>query len=163
MEFLDVVNNSDEVVGQASIKDIYSRNLTHRIVHVFVLDSHRRIALQLRSKNKAFLPEHWCTSAGGHVSAGESYEKAALREMSEEIGITTKLYLLGKDLYVNSYSPVKFLMTFTVRYNGPFSINDEVEKVQFFTIDEIRTLMENGAQIHPELRFLLEKYFLQES
>jgi 16S rRNA (adenine1518-N6/adenine1519-N6)-dimethyltransferase len=160
MEFLDVVNDRDKVVGRASMKDIYQKSLTHRIVHVFILNDNGDIALQLRSRSKKFLPLHWCTTAGGHVQSGETYEVAARRELKEEVGVTGNLKPVGKDKYVGSMAPPKLLSTYIMKHNGPFTVNSEVEKVEFFGIEKIREMIDNGEKFHPELKFLLDKYFL---
>src|SRR3989338_2368529 len=96
-ELMDFVNEKDEVIGKALQKDIYGKLLTHRIVHVLIFNDKGEMALQLRSKNKNFVPDHWSTSAGGHVQSGETYEQAALRECEEELGIKLKMQFLFKN------------------------------------------------------------------
>ena len=91
MEFLDVVNENDEVMDRASKREVYEKLLTHRIVHILIFNDKGEMALQLQSKYKSFCPNHWCTAAAGHVLSGESYEKAALRELEEEIGVKTTI------------------------------------------------------------------------
>lgn len=56
MEIFDVVDEDDNVVGQASREDAYKKGLLHRIVHVLIFDKKGRMLLQLRSKNKTFAP-----------------------------------------------------------------------------------------------------------
>ena len=85
-EMMDHVNEHDEVVGTFPRSEIYSRKLRHRIAHVFLLDAQGRIALARRGKEISYCPDHWCSTAAGHVAAGESYEDEALREMQEQIG-----------------------------------------------------------------------------
>jgi isopentenyldiphosphate isomerase len=97
MEFIDVVNENDEVIDNAPKNEIYEKKLLHRIVHVFVFNDKGELALQLQSLNKKFCPHHWATSATGHVKSGESSEQAAIRELEEEIGIKTKIDLFWKD------------------------------------------------------------------
>ena len=161
-EFMDFVNEKDEVVGKALQKDIYGKLLTHRIVHVLVFNDKNEMVLQLRSKNKNFTPGHWSTSAGGHVQSGETYEQAALRELEEELGIKTKLEFLSKDLYNDKSRPgmEKFLGVFRTTYQGRFKINpEEVERVEFFSLDKIQKMIDGGEKFHPELLFLLKKHF----
>ncbi len=163
MEFLDIVNENDEVIGKASKEEVYKNLLTHRIVHVLIFNGKKEMALQLRSKNIKFCPNHWCTAAAGHVSSGETYEQAALRETEEEIGIKLKLEFLYKDLYIDNFRKTglkKILASFKSTYSGPFKINpDEVEKVEFFSLDKIQEMISSGEKIHPELLFLLRKHF----
>jgi len=85
-EPMDIVDDNDQVIGQTTQGEIYSQKLTHRIVHIFVINPEtNEVYFQVRSENKSYLPGFYCTSAGGHVSAGETYEQAAKRELVEEI------------------------------------------------------------------------------
>ncbi len=158
MEMLDVVNESDEVVGEADIHQIYSNLLPHRIVHILLFNKEGKLALQMRSKHKSFCPQHWSTPVGGHVQKGENYEQAALREFQEELGVNTPLKFLFKDFYCDAKGNRKFLSTFKTSYDGPFELNpEEVEDIGFFSFDEIKKKINNGEKFHPELLFLLNK------
>ncbi len=163
MEFLDIVNEKDEVVGKAPRSEIYEKLLPHRIVHVILFNSEGEMCLQLRSKEVSFCPSYWCTSAGGHVKSGETPEAAGLRELKEELGIKTDITFAYKDLYVDQFRQTrmkKILITFKGKYNGPFKINpEEVEQVKFFSMDNIQKMINKGEKFHPELLFLLERHF----
>jgi isopentenyldiphosphate isomerase len=161
MEFLDVINEQDDVVGRASIAEIYEKKLMHRIVHILLFHPDGRVALQLRSREKFFCPEHWSTPVGGHVQAGESYEVAALREYDEELGATSPLTWLGADPY-ESNSLKKIFGVFRTVSSGPFVLNErEVARVDFFTLPQIHAMIAAGEKFNPELLFLLDKYVFE--
>ena len=87
-EYLDVVDDSDCVIGKATRKEVYEKKLTHRIVHVLVINPiNSKIYIQKRADSVSYLPGHYSTSAGGHVLSGESYDQAVARELNEELGI----------------------------------------------------------------------------
>ena len=161
MEFLDVVDDNDDVVGVASEKDIYEKRLIHRIVHVLIFNDRGEMALQLRSKDKPFCPNHWSTAVGGRVSSGESYEIAAIREYEEELGRADLIFPMFKDVYIDEAKDhKKFLMTFKAISNGPFNPNpEEVQRVEFCSIGKIKEMINDGEKFHPELLFLLRKHF----
>ncbi len=160
MEFLDIVNKKDEVIGVASREDIYKKSLCHRIVHILIFNNKNEMALQLRSKQVSFCPNHWSTTVGGHVQSKESYKDAALREYQEELGLTSEIEEFNKDYYEAEGTPNKFLFTFKSIFNGPFHPDKEVvNKVDFFTIQKIKKMVNNGEKFHPELLFLLNKYY----
>jgi len=162
-EFLDVVDRSDNVIGRASKEEVYRRALCHRIVHVLIFNDKGEMALQLRSPNISFCPGHWSTAVGGHVQSGETSEQAALREYKEELGAISKLAFFSKDFYHAPGTPDKFLITFKTRFNGPFKPDpDAVTMVEFFTLEDIKKMLEKGEKFHPELLFLLRKHFFLE-
>lgn len=160
MEFLDVVDKNDVVVGKASRNDVFEKFLCHRVVHVLVFDSAGKMVLQKRSKNVFWCPDHWSTAAGGHVLSGEQYEAAAKRELKEELGIESQLELIGKVFYDAPEVADMFLSIYKAQSRGPFNPDkNDVCEVRAFSIDEIRKMIESGEKFHPELLFILDRYF----
>ena len=163
MEYLDVVNDKDKVIGKASHEDIYKKLLTHRIVHILVFNKRGEMLLQLRAQDRSFCPLHWSTSAGGHVRSGETPQQAAMRELNEELGVKLPLIFGYKDFYVNQQpyeiGLKKFLITFIAKSDGPFNIGSEVEKIVFLTLEQIKAMIKHRDKFHPELLFLLKKHF----
>ena len=58
----------------------------HGSVHVWVFDG-EEVLLQKRSADKDVFPNYIDASCTGHIDPGETPTKAALRELSEELGI----------------------------------------------------------------------------
>lgn len=84
-EILDVVNDQNEVIGQATRKEIYEKKLNCRTVHVYLDDEDGKVLIARRGA-KVSRPHMFCATIAGHVDAGETYEQAALREAREEVG-----------------------------------------------------------------------------
>lgn len=159
-ELLDIVDDADNIIGKANRKEIYGKQHQHRIVHVLVFNDKGEMGLQLRPKNARFCPNGWSTTVGGHVLSGETYEQAAIREMAEELGIKCKVTLFFKDMFVGEDCHNKILGTFKAIYDGPFKPNPrEVEKIEFFSLDQIQEMINRGEKFHPELIFLLKKHY----
>src|SRR4051812_18180622 len=95
-EIFDVVDEDDRVIGQAPRSEVHARGLLHRAASVFVFNRDGQLLLQKRSATKDEFPGCWTSSASGHLSAGESYDESAPREMREEIGIDAPLEFLHK-------------------------------------------------------------------
>lgn len=86
-ELLDIVNENDEVIGQAERDEVHAKGLLFRLVYVCFYTPDKQIILQKRSLSKKNDPSKLTTTVSGHVSAGQSYLEAAIRETSEETGI----------------------------------------------------------------------------
>lgn len=160
MEMMDIVNENDEVVGTASKDQIYAQKHMHRIAHVLVFDSMDRLLLQKRSADHVYCPSHWSTSVGGHVQAGESYIDGAMREYLEELGTSSHLEHIGTDRFDGDQGITKFLGTYKTTCEEPFNLDtNDIDSVEFFTLDEVRSMLESGEPFHPELMFILDRYF----
>lgn len=90
-EILDWVDQEDNVIGQASRKEIHKKSLLHRSVHILVFNSQDELFLQKRVMTKDENPGLWDSSAAGHMASGETYLASAHRELKEELGIGAKL------------------------------------------------------------------------
>ncbi|RJQ13440.1 NUDIX domain-containing protein [Candidatus Parcubacteria bacterium] len=163
MEYIDIINEKDEVVGRASKDEIYEKLLPHRIVHILIFNKKGELALQLRSAKKSFCPLHWSTAVGGHVQAGEAYEQGAQRECREEIGVSVPMKFFAKDWYFDEVRELKKLLcTFTAIFDGEIKIEpEEVERIDYFPLARVYEMMEKGEKFHPELLFLLNKHSKQ--
>ena len=95
-EIFDIVDDQDRVIGQMPRSEVHRRKRLHRAVSIFVFDSRGRLLLQQRSATKDEYPLCYTASASGHVSAGETYEETAPRELEEELGLTTPVERLAK-------------------------------------------------------------------
>ncbi|MEV7423220.1 MULTISPECIES: NUDIX hydrolase [unclassified Streptomyces] len=87
-EILDIVDENDQVLGQAPRGEMYAKALRHRCVFVFVRDARDRVFVHRRTPRKMAFPSLYDMFVGGVVGAGESYDDAALREAEEELGVT---------------------------------------------------------------------------
>lgn len=161
MEYLDIVDKNDNVIWVAEKKEIYEKYLTHRIVHILIFNDKNEMALQLRSSEVTYCPNYWSTSVGVHVQSWETYEEAAFREYKEELWINISIEKFSKDYYQKIWDTNVFFVTYKSIYNWPFYLDLwAVQKVEFFSIEKIKEMIKNWEKFHPELLFILNKYFL---
>ena len=161
-EIFDVVNDRDEVVGQATRAEVHKRRLLHRAVHVLVFGADGRVFLQQRSRLKDTSPGLWNSSCSGHLDAGEDYDAAAVRELGEEIGLkvtaATRLTRLLK-LAPCRETGWEFAWVYRARGDGPFTLHPaEVERGEWRTVDEVtRALAERPGEFSRAFAFLWPK------
>jgi len=86
-EILDIVNDNDEVIGQAERDRVHSEGLVCRLVYICFYTANREVILQKRSDIKKNDPGKLTTTVSGHVASGQPYIEAAVRETVEETGI----------------------------------------------------------------------------
>ena len=162
MELLTVIDEQDVIVGNKSRKYVHDKHLIHRGIHVFIINKEREILLQKRSKTKEDRAGYLDASVGGQVLADESYEKAAKREVEEELGIKVKN--LDKVAKYKSFSKRQreIRTLFIVYHNGPFHINSrEVEWARFFPVVEIKQMIKNKKYKFTDGFKLSFKYYIR--
>jgi isopentenyldiphosphate isomerase len=134
-EIFDVVNERDEVIGQAPRKEVHARGLWHRAVHVLVFNERGEIFLQKRSMKKDIAAGKWDSSASGHLDTGEAYDDCAVREVREEIGLrlTQKPERLFK-IDARKETGWEFCWIYRAASEGPFVLHpEEIETGEWFT------------------------------
>jgi isopentenyldiphosphate isomerase len=86
-ELVDVVDENDRVLSQATRREVRQRNLRHRAVYILAFNGHGQLFVHRRTFTKDIFPGYWDVAVGGVVSAGEDYAAAAARELREELGV----------------------------------------------------------------------------
>jgi 8-oxo-dGTP pyrophosphatase MutT (NUDIX family) len=87
-EWVDVVDEQDRVLERVTRRQMREQNLWHRTIAVMCLNSAGEIYVHQRTASKDVFPSQYDMFVGGVVSAGESYDTTARREIEEELGIT---------------------------------------------------------------------------
>jgi len=147
-EIFDVVNERDEVIGQATRSEVHARGLLHRVTHVLVFNSLGQVFLQKRSMTKDRQPGLWDSSASGHVDSGEDYDACAVRELREELGLRVaqpleRLFKIG----AREETSWEFCWVYHCQHDGPFELNaDEIERGGWFAPEKITRWMADRPQ-----------------
>jgi 16S rRNA (adenine1518-N6/adenine1519-N6)-dimethyltransferase len=94
-EMFDVVDANDVVIDRLPRSEVHARGLLHRAVSIFVLNRAGELLIHRRSAAKDEYPLLYTSSASGHVSAGETYDDTAPRELREELGLVASLRRLA--------------------------------------------------------------------
>jgi isopentenyl-diphosphate Delta-isomerase len=158
-EIYDVVDNMDQVVGQATRREIHQKNLLHRSIHILVFNFQNEVFLQKRSMDKDENPSLWDISSAGHVDSGETYDDCAHRELWEELGIKAILKPLDKiEACQDTYQ--EHVQVYTCRTNATIKINlDEISEGKYFDLKTIESeIQRNPEQFTSSFKLILKKY-----
>ncbi|MEZ6058762.1 MAG: NUDIX domain-containing protein [Planctomycetaceae bacterium] len=157
MELFDVVDELDRVVEQRPRGEVHAARLRHRAVHVFLVRGDGRMLIHLRTPTKEEFPSVWTSSASGHVSAGETYDESAARELTEELGIVAPLERLKKFDACPDTS-MEFTVLYSAASDEPISADEtEIAAIDWLETGEIsRRIRDRPALFSPAFRLLFE-------
>lgn len=130
-EILDIVSETDQVIGNAPRSVIYEKSLNFRAINGFIINEQGQLWIPRRHHDKKLWPLHFDASVGGHVSSGETYDQAFVRETQEELGldVTTLNYKIIARLTPPQDNTSAFMYVYLIKYNEipPYNPLDFVE------------------------------------
>ena len=140
-ELFDIVDTKDNVIGTRSRGEVHAQGLTHRAVHIHVINNNREVLLQKRSELKDFYPGKWTSSCSGHVDSGEEYLDAAIRELKEELSIVVTNPQTLRPLFkvpASGATDNEFIWVYLLERDGPTAPNKkEIAEVGWLSLREI--------------------------
>lgn len=138
VEWVDIVDENNEVIAQATRQQMRSQNLRHRATYIVVHDGMGKILAQRRTATKDFFPGLLDATAGGVVTINETMLDAAKREAEEELGIAGVPFAEHGVFYYEVESCRVWGGLFSCVSHGPFALQEaEVVEVSWLTPTEI--------------------------
>ena len=155
-ELVDIVDDDDRVIATVTRKEMRAGRLQHRAVSIAVMGSDRRLLVHRRADDKDIWPGMWDMAAGGVVSAGETYEEAAHRELKEELGVAVAdFYHLGEGRFVDE-SVALIGRGYLAVHDGPFTFTDgEIAEVRWVNADQLDVLLATERFVPDNVELLL--------
>lgn len=136
---VDRVDNEDRVIGTVKRKDVFQLKANFRVVHFFIFNKRGELLLQQLGPEHPRHPGYWGSSVAGYVAAGETYEEAGRRKLSEELRISGPFTNVGKT-WMNDQGCKKFITLYTMKHDGPFQPErGHVGQVKFLPVGTIET------------------------
>jgi len=157
LEQVIIVDRHNREKGTASRRRMRSQRLIHRATYIMVFNPFGEILVQKRTTSKDIYPGMLEIAAGGVVSAGESYESSALRELEEETGITGVAIEEHFDFYFEDETNRLWGRLFSCTHDGELKFQEEeVEWGRFFPILKLEEEIKRG-DFTPDSLYLLEE------
>ena len=156
-EIVSIVDESDNIVGQAPRHVMREQGLLHRVTYIFVFNASGDLFVQKRTQSKDLYPGYYDLAAGGVVCVGESYEQSAVREAQEELGVVDTQLDFHFKFFFDRENNRCWGKVFSCVHNGPFVLQEEeVESGEFMSVDGIT----NGDidPITPDTKAVFEQY-----
>jgi isopentenyldiphosphate isomerase len=152
-ETFDVVNDRDEVIGQATRREVHERGLKHRAVHVLLFSPRSELFVQKRSATKDTFPGRYDSSASGHLDSSETYDACAARELREELGLEVPPTELVRRFKIDACLETgwEFVWVYILRGDYRPRIDPtEIELGDFWGLDRVReTIARHPEQFAP--------------
>ena len=138
---------------------VHRDKLVHRSINVLVFHpDDGRLLIQQRHRKKLTNPGHWDVSVAGHVDYSDhpegdphaalmAFERSAVRELSEEIGIRAELTPIG---IFGPQPQVHYEVNalFRCESSGPFVIQEEeLEALRWVNAEELRFISPRTSQL----------------
>lgn len=161
-EVFDVVDEADQIIGQATRLEVHARKLRHRAVHIFVFNEGGRLFIQKRSRNKDSFPGRRDSSASGHLSTGEDYDACAVRETGEELGLAIVAEDLEKHFKIEACLETgwEFVWVYSLQTGKPVCINPkEIQSGEFSSPSQIRArVMKHPDEFAPSFLRVFKEF-----
>jgi isopentenyl-diphosphate delta-isomerase len=162
-EYLDLVNENDEVIGKKLRSEVYAEHLSNfRVVNAFVLNSKKELWIPRRAADKRIFPLCLDMSVGGHVESGETYYQTFKRETAEELNIdieTVQYRLLGS-LTPHKDGVSAFMRVYEIVTDTSPNYNPK-DFIEYFWLShkEFFNRLNEGEKTKGDLPILIEHFY----
>ncbi len=156
-EWFDVVDERDEIVGRELRPIVHAKGLRHRAVHILVFNAVGELFLQKRSLTKDSSPGLWTLSCSGHVDAGEDYDTAAMRELSEELScVPSALPKRLRRVDAREETGWEFCWVYRLQAEGPFVLQpEEIDDGKWMPLAQLERDLKSQPEVYcPHFRWL---------
>lgn len=151
------VDERDEILTVVSRDDAIRRGWLHRVATVVCHDTAGRTLVHRRPRDVSRFPGQYNWMLGGAVEAGESYEQAAARELTEELGVRCRPRFVLKFRCAGAISPYWLGLHETV-VTGPVDPDPrEIDWYDWLPRAELAELVRHEAFV-PDAREAFARY-----
>jgi len=130
-EMLDIVDEADVVVAQATREAVHAGNHLHRATHMLLINSSAQVYVQLRSQSKDMNPGLWDTSAAGQLGV-----QVAAEELQEFMRLSP-----------TAENGFEFVRVYWVQSDGAITLEaSEIDDGRWVGVAELNSWLENAPE-----------------
>ena len=165
MELRDLYDENKNLTGETIYKgEEIPDGKFLLVVVVWMQNDKGELLMQQRSFNKETAPGKWATT-GGHPKAGENSVEGIVTEIKEEIGITVNKEDLKLISTIEQEQNIVDIYYMKANYciSEMTLQEDEVEKVEWMSLDKIEELIEKGetAETHYKIYDAIKQFLVK--
>lgn len=162
-ELLHLVDENDNVIGShLRGSDSYLLKKNFRVVNAFIENSKGELWIPRRAAHKKLFPLALDVSIGGHVTYGESYDEALIKEASEEVNLDLKKipYKFLGYLNPHKYNLSAFMKVYLVKTDLVPDYNPD-DFIEYFWLkpSDVLNKINNGDLAKGDLAKLIKIFF----
>ena len=164
-EYLDLVDEDDQVIGRKLRSEIYAEGLSNfRVINAFIVNTKGELWIPRRALTKRIYPLCLDMSVGGHVESGEIYDQAFARETKEEVNLEIAKVpwrFLGK-LTPRQDKVSAYMHVYEIQWNATplYSLDDFVEDF-WLTPRALLDRIAAGDRAKSDLPKLVKRFYLE--
>jgi isopentenyl-diphosphate delta-isomerase len=165
-ELLDLVDANDHAIGtvlrsQAYVPGGRPAYSYLRATSCFIMNQKQQLWIPRRQPHKKIKPNALDFSAGGHVSSGEDYAPALLREIIEETGIQAELddlQFIAKQIPSEVPPYIYFQAIYLLRTDTVNNYShDDFSGFEWLTIAELQKRLKDGELAKDSIDYSLNQ------
>lgn len=153
MEYIAIVNESDEIIGYKEKMYVHEQGILHRAFSVIIYDNDDNMLIQQRSSAKYHSPSLWTNSCCSHERESDGMiVNAAKRRVFEELRIE-HIDLIEVDTFKyechfeNNLVENEIDHIFIGKYNGNVNFNkEEIDAVRWIGEEELLQWIEEKPE-----------------
>jgi isopentenyldiphosphate isomerase len=164
-ELLDIVNEFDQVIGTIHRSQAYTENKLSslRATWLFIKNEDGQFWIPRRCSTKKNSPSSLDGSTVGHVSSGETYEQAMIREVQEELNFDiSKMPYRSIGKLTPKTGSVSFIEIFELQVPNGFIIDynkNDFSNFYWLSSQEIIQRFRDGEKIRSTLVSIMSKFY----
>ncbi|HLC60785.1 MAG TPA: NUDIX domain-containing protein [Candidatus Nanoarchaeia archaeon] len=159
-EYIDIVNEKDEVIGVVTRTEMHKNALLHRVSRIIIKNDKNEFLVQKRSQSKDIFPEYWDIGVAESVKSGSNYDSTAVIGLWEELGIKLQIEEINRvfNFIHKSENDNEICTVYEIVYNGDLKKQDEeIDEIKFLKMEMVKELI-SSSPFHPVGSIAMDKY-----